>query len=525
MKRTLRRPAVYAVLIAVVTIVVYIPAIRGGFVFDDQKLIVENDLIKTRDGLYRFWFTTQAADYYPLTSSLWWLQWRLWGANPVGYHVVNVLLHAVNAILVWMILRGLKIPGAWLAGLVFAVHPVNVASVAWISEFKNTLSMLLFLTAIELYLAFDENQRWRFYGLSLVAFLLALFSKTAVVMLPIVLLGCVWWRRGRRGWNDVVRSAPFFVLSLVMGLVTLWYQYNPFRGEAAVRTEDFISRLAAAGWLPWFYLSKAVLPLDLCMIYPKWDVDGARVDSWLPGIGLVSCFALFWYKRRMWGRPSLFALGYFVVMLFPVLNLLQQGPYRLTSVADRWDHWQYYSIVAPIALVVGGFASACSRMGPRGRVAQLLASLAVVAALGAATWVRAGVFGTAERLWRDTLAKNPNSLEAHNSLGNVLVESGRFDEAIQQFEYALRLRPNYANARNNLGVALARSGKTQEAVALYELALQVAPDFAAAHNNLGEALFQLGKTQEAIVQWQEALRIDPGCTEARSNLMCAGVAH
>jgi protein O-mannosyl-transferase len=525
MKHTLRSPAACAVLIVVVTVAAYIPAIRGGFVFDDNKLIVENRLVKAPDGLYRFWFTTEAEDYYPLTSTLWWLQWRLWGADPVGYHVVNVLLHAGNAILVWIILRGLKIPGAWLAGLAFAVHPVNVASVAWVSELKNTLSMLLFLITIALYLAFDEKRRWRFYGFSQVAFLLALFSKTAVVMLPIVLLGCVWWRHGRLRWNDVLRSVPFFVLSLVLGLVTLWYQYNPVRGEVTVRTEGIISRLAAAGWMPWFYLSKAVLPVDLSMIYPKWDVDGSRVDSWLAGLGLVTCFVLFWYKRRTWGRPLLFALGCFVVMLFPVLNLLKQGPYRLTSVADRWDHWQYYSIIAPIAMAVAAGERACRRMGRRGRSIGVLASMAVLVALGVATWVRAGVFGTAETLWRDTLAKNPHALVAHNNLGNVLVEAGRFEEAIQHFEYALRLKPNHANARNNLGVALARAGKVHEAVAQYELALVIAPDFVAAHNNLGEALFQLGKTQEAIVHWEEALRIDPDCTEARSNLVHVGVAH
>jgi protein O-mannosyl-transferase len=525
MKHTLRSPAACAVLIVAVTIVAYIPAIHGGFVFDDNELIVENRLVKAPDGLYRFWFTTEAADYYPLTSTLWWLQWRLWGADPMGYHAVNVLLHAVSAILVWIILRGLKIPGAWLGGLVFAVHPVNVASIAWISELKNTLSMLFFLVTIASYLVFDEERQWRFYGLSLGAFLLALLSKTAVVMLPIVLLGCVWWKRGRLRWNDLLRSVPFFVLSLALGLVTLWYQYNPVRGELTVRTEGFISRLAAAGWMPWFYLYKAVLPIDLSMIYPKWDVDGSRVDSWLPGLGLVTCFALFWYKRRTWGRPLLFALGYFVVMLFPVLNLLKQGPYRLASVADRWDHWQYYSIIAPIALVVGACGRACSRMGQWGRPVERLASIAVLVILGVATWVRAGVFGTAETLWRDTLAKNPNALVAHSNLGNVLVEAGRYEEAIQHFEYALQIKPNYANARNNLGVALARAGKVQEAVAQYELTLRIAPDFVAAHNNLGEALFQLGKTQEAIVHWEEALRIDPDCAEARSNLVQAWVPH
>ena len=258
--RFARRPWLLALALVVVTFGAYFPALRGGFVFDDDILIVNNPLIHAGDGLYRLWFKAEAADYYPLTESLWWLEWRAWGNNATGYHVVNVLLHAANVVLVWMILQRLKIPGAWLAALVFAIHPVNVATVAWISEQKNTLSMLFYAVAILLYLRFDEENRWRWYGLSLAAFLLALFSKSAVVMLPVVLLGCVWWRRGRVRWNDLLRSMPFFALSLALGLVTIWFQHNRALAGGTVRTVGFPFRLAAAGWAPWFYLYKALLP-------------------------------------------------------------------------------------------------------------------------------------------------------------------------------------------------------------------------------------------------------------------------
>jgi tetratricopeptide (TPR) repeat protein len=503
-----------ALILVIVTFVVYFPALRGGFVFDDE-LIIKNPLVHASDGLHRFWFTKEAPDYYPLTWSLWWAEWRLWGTSAPGYHLVNVLLHAVNVILIWTILRRLKIPCAWLAALVFAIHPVNAATVAWISEQKNTLSMLFYATAILLYLRFDETNNGRWYGLSLIAFLLALFSKTAVVMLPFVLLACVWWRRGRLRSKDLVSTVPFFVLSLVSGLVTIYFQNEHYLKAHPVRDVSLPFRFAAAGWASWFYLYKALLPFNLSAIYPQWNIDISRWVSWLPDALLVGCFVLLGWKRKTWGRPLFFALGYFVVMLFPVLGFFDQSFYQYSLVSD---HWQYYAIIGVIAPVVVAATTIGRRMNPSGRWVGEVAGLAVLLVLGVSTWTRAGVYATGETLWRNTLAKNPNAWMAHNNLGLALQNSGNLPEAIDHYEQALRFKPNFAEAQNNLGSALQQSGRLEEAREHYEQAVRLAPDYAHAYNNLGVVLFRLDKIPEAKAQYEEALRLEPDYANAHVNL-------
>lgn len=514
MKNAWRSLLPVAALILVLTGLAYLPALRDGFVFDDAPLITDNNLVHASDGLYRFWLTTEAPDYYPLTWSLWWVEWRLWGNNPRGYHVVGILLHAVNAVLVCLILRGLKIQGAWLAGLVFAVHPVNVATVAWISEQKNTLSMFFYALAILLYLEFDEDGRWSRYILSLTAFVLALLSKTAAVMLPIVLLGCIWWKRDRLRRNDLLWNLPFFVLSLILGVVTIWFQSHRAMGAVVIRPDGFGARLASAGWIPWFYLYKTLIPLNLAVVYPKWEIDASRAISYLPGVILVGCFVGFWWKRHTWGRGPLFGLGYFVVTLFPVLGFFDQGFYQVSMVAD---HWQYFSISGAIALAVAGGAELYRLMGERYRYVGNLTGAVLLMVLAAVTWGRSSVYLNNEMLWRDAVTRNPNAWLAYNNLGSALLHNDKLRDTTGCFEQALRLKPNYPDAHNNLGVALQKGGALKEAVKHYEEAVRIRWDFAEAHDNLGVALAQLGNLPEAVKHWDQALSLKPDFADAHYN--------
>ncbi len=508
MNHAFRSAAFRAALIVVLTIGAYWPATHAGFIWDDKPLITENRLVRAGDGLRRFWFTTEPPDYYPLTWSVWWLEWRLWGNNPTGYHLLNVLLHAANAVLVWQALQRLKVAGAWVAALVFAVHPVNVATVAWISEQKNTLSLLFFLIACLLYLRFDDESRRRWYWLSLAAFLLALLSKTAVVMLPVVLLLCVWWRRRQLRTKDWLLSAPFFLVSLVFGLVTIWFQSQRALEGAVVRPEGFWERLAAAGWVPWFYLWKALWPVDLMVIYPKWRVEPSQWLSYAPGLAWLICFAVCYRKRTSWGRPLLFGLGYFVGMLFPVLGFFDQGFYVYALVAD---HWQYHAIIGVIAVVVAAW-------GPllRGNWQHGIGA-AVVLLLAVGTWKRAGVYKHDETLWLDNVARNPSAW-TYNNLANSLREAGKTAEALPYFERAVQLGPDLAPIRYNYGVALRLAGRIQEEIAQYRRALEINPKYAEVHYNLGLALWQAGNQAEAMRHWELAVQSKPDMTDAHNNL-------
>jgi len=508
-----------ACFIFLMTLVVYIPAMRAGFIWDDDAFITQNPLIKANDGLYRFWFSTEPPDYFPLTSSSIWLEWRLWGMNATGYHVVNILLHAISSMLIWLVLKILKIPGAWLAAVVFAVHPVNVESVAWITERKNTLPMVFYLLSILLYLRFETDGNRTLYGLSLGSFLLALLSKTSVVMLPFVLLGCAWWQRGRIGRKDLLGSIPFFALSGILALVTIWFQYHRAIGKDIVRTDGFFSRLAGAGWAVWFYLYKAIVPYKLSFVYPRWEIDASSMVSFLPGLLLTGLLILFWWYRKSWGRHFLFGLGYYVVTLFPVLGFFNIYFMKYSLVAD---HWQYTSIIGIIALLVGVGSYLFKGWKKGFRQLAIIMATVLVGILAMLTWRQEHIYKGMEALWRDTISKNPNSWMVNYSLGTVLTKQDKIDEGIEYFKKALVIKPDYLEAHTNLGNAYFKKGRLDEAIYEYKKALAINPNFAKAHTYLGTVYFKKGRLDEAISEHKQALTIDPNSAEAHTNL---GVAY
>ena len=499
------------------TVIVYLPALHGGFIFDDDIFLEKSPLILRADGLYRFWFTAAAPDYFPLTSTTLWLEWRLWGGHPFGFHLVNVLLHAASAVILWRVLARLGLRGAaWVAAALFAIHPVNVESVAWITERKNTLAMFLYAWTLLWYLKFEDTGRRRWYGLALAAFALALLSKAAVAPLPLVLLGIAWWRRGRIEWTDFRRTIPFLAIALALSLTTIWFQYHKAIGDVVVREDGLGSRLAVAGCAVWFYLSKALLPLNLAFIYPRWQIPMSGVPAFLPGLLVLVALGLGWQLRHRWGREVLFGLSYYVLLLLPVLGPLKIYFMLYSFVAD---HWQYFSIISICALVAAGLDTILERL--RQPLLRSVVVVALLGSLGVLTWRQAGIYRDAETLWTDTLLKNPACWVAHYNLGVIYDARGDESQAMQQYEQALRLKPDYPMAHINLGIDLVDQGKLDEAIQHYHLALQFKPGYADTHVNLGLALTRQGKLTEAVQQFEEAIRLKPDIAPIHVNLAIA----
>jgi tetratricopeptide (TPR) repeat protein len=511
------RPWFLALVLAVVTFAAYQPTWHAGFIWDDDDHLTANPAVAASNGLRMIWSSLAVSRYYPLTLTSFWVQRRLWGLNPLPYHLVNVALHAANGVLVFVLLRRLRIRAAWLAAMLWALHPVNVESVAWITELKNTQSGLFFFLAVWCFLSFDAGARRRWYVVALLCGLAALVSKPSTVMLPVVLPLCVWWERGRWRRADILRIAPFLILALGMSALTVIEQQGHIQKlKTAEWNLGMADRLIMAGKVIWFYASKLLWPARLTFVYPRWKLDAGLFLSWLPLAGLVVGGALLWaWRRRSWARAGLFGCGFFVLSLAPVLGFFDVFYFRFSYVAD---HFQYLACIGLISLAAGTGTAICKRAGPWGRELGMVAAAIAVLMLGVSTWRQARIYQNLKTLWGDTLAKNPQCWLAHNNLGSVLLRERNFSDAIGHFDQALEIKPDYAEAHNNLGNAMAQTGKIEEAIAQYEEALRINPDYVEAHTNLGTTLAQTGQIEEALAHYEQALRINPGRAELHVNL-------
>jgi tetratricopeptide (TPR) repeat protein len=499
------------------TLIAYLPALNGRLLWDDDAHVTKPAL-QSFEGLWRIWFQLGATQqYYPLLHSAFWIEHRLWGDAVTGYHLVNVVLHAAAACLVVMIVRRLSLPGAWLAGFVFALHPVCVEAVAWISEQKSTLSAVFYLGSALAYLHFDETRRRSRYLLALGLFVLALLTKTVTATLPAALLVVLWWRRGRLEWKrDVLPLLGWFPLGAAAGLFTAWVEKRFVGAEGADYTLTVAQRFLLAGRAICFYAAKLAWPVNLTFTYPRWTINPGQWWQYLFPAGVVVAVAVLCLLARR-NRGPLAGFLIFSGTLFPVLGFLNVYPFRYSWVADHFQYLACLGVIVPAACALAGAAVRIPLIKTHG--AAFAAMLLVVP--GVLTWRQCGMYGDAETLYRETLQRNPASYMAHVNLGNLLLERpGRLPDAIAEYEAALRIRPDNAEAHNSLGAALMRTpGRVADAIAEFETALRSKPDYAEAHNSLGSALMQTpGRSADGIAEFETALRLRPDYVEAHVNL-------
>src|SRR5213595_859160 len=434
------RALIFGLILTAVTIFIYRPAWNGGFLWDDDVYITNNELLTAPDGLRRIWFSLDSpSQYFPLVYTTFRVEHTIWGLDPTGYHWVNLLLHITNALLVWLVLARLPISGAWLAGAIFALHPVQVESVAWITERKNVLMAFFFLLTLLGWIAFvDERtrRRWIFYCLALIFYVLALSAKATACTLPAALFLILWLQNKPITMRRLVQIVPFVFLGIGMGLLAVWWErYHQGTNRAVFTFLSPIERILVASRAVWFYLSKIFWPSNLTFIYPRWNISPADL---LDYIWLVACIAAcvsIYFLRRYVGRSVEVAAAFFVATLSPVLGFIMLFTFRYTFVAD---HYQYLASIGPIALASAGVASLAGAFkGSRQLI--LGPALCVIVTLAVLTWRQSAMYGDIETLWRTTLAKNPECWMAHTNLGLVLLQKGEIDDGIAHYRSALQM--------------------------------------------------------------------------------------
>lgn len=506
-----KNPFFLAFLFFAAAFLAYSSSLQGGFIWDDDHYLTQNPLLSAPHGLWKIWFTNESVQYYPMVFTTFWLEKRLWGLDPLGYHFTNIFLHVANAGLLGLVLKRLRLKSAWLVAGLFALHPVHVESVAWITERKNVLSGFFFLSSLLAYLRYEDERGKLYYIAALVAFILGLFSKTVICTLPAVILVLRWMRGEKFTVKAAADLAPFFLAGLGMGLVTVFYEKYRVGASGAEWEMSVAQHLILAGRIPWFYAMKLVWPLNLMFIYPRWELDARQILQWMPVLGLAGLFAVLWLKRGVIGRGPVAGLAIFVGALFPALGFFNVYPMRYSFVAD---HFQYLASAAALCLIVEPLAA---RPMLPARFARALIG-AVFCLLGFLTWKQGLIYASAKTVWEDTARKNPGAIIAYNNLGAIYIEEKDYGRAGELFRHILTVMPGNAEAHHNLADAYAGQGNVSGAIEHLERAIALNPNLSKPHFSLGRVRALQGDFKGAEDRFREALRLEPGNIDTIYNM-------
>lgn len=506
-----------ALCLLILVLVTYSPSLDNHFIWDDPEYLINNPTLRTFQGLTDIWLTPKASpQYYPLVFTTFWMEFQLWELEPFGYHLVNLLLHALAAGLLWILLKRLDLPGAWIAAAVFAVHPVHVESVTWITERKNLLSLVFYLGAGLAYLRFSlsgsKKNSTHFYWLSLGLFLCALWSKTVTCTLPAAILLILWWKKPKLEKKDMLCLIPFFVLGIFMGLMTAGMEKYHVGALGDEWSLSPLARCLLAGRIPWFYISKLLWPQDLIFIYPRWEISTGEFVQYLYPLFLLAAIAVLFFYRKKLGKGPLTGFLFFVGTLFPALGFFNVFPMRFSYVAD---HFQYHASLGFICLCTAAIYIWLKRIK---KDLAVCAFAILICVLGGLSYKQQSMYANQEVLWTQTLKKNPKAWIAHNNLGDIMVKKGNMDAAVQHCKAALKLKADLPEALGNLANALYYKNEIDDAIKYYRQLLELQPDNIKAKSNFAAILHKKGLRQEAYKYFYEVLEKEPSYQNAHFNL-------
>ena len=554
--QALQETFLLALALLLLTAVAYWPAFFAGFIWDDN-IFYDSEHVRDWSGIADIWFNLGSigseSHYWPMLYTTFWLEHKLWGGfNPAGFHFTNILLHAINGVLLWRLLLRLGIPGAWLITAFFLVHPLRVESVAWVIARKDILAALFYLLAFNCWLSFqhlqsnkhsrqNKNSALRYYAGLLLCYTLGILSKTVTITLPAVLLLWAWWQHGRVSGRVFLYTVPLFLVGAYIGVSGI----NFFSTRTLIEFEYvWPERLIIASKALWFYGEKTLWPEPLHYIYRLWDVDPARLLNWLPLFGAAALAAALFLARHRIGRGPLTGALFFAITLSPTLGFVDSSYMKFAFVADRY---QYLAGVGLLMVLVGGAAYLWRQSGwskgsevheaheaRAGYSRYIAASVAapLLAACTALTFVRAELFQDKVRLFEEVVVYNPGAYEAYYNLGTFLMERGRAEDAVAAFTTGLDYEPHRIKMYVNLSSALMELERRQEAEAVLRRAVQREPeDFdrmpdpygaryeaAGVRTNLGMVLMDLERPTEAEAELLYALELEPSMVQAKNNL-------
>lgn len=549
--------AVLPAALLVAFVAAYLPVLRAGFIWNDHTYVTENPTLDGLAGLARIWTDPSANEqYYPLVFTSYWIEKRLWGLHPLGYHLVNVLLHGAAAFLLWRLLRRLALPAAGLAATAFALHPVCVESVAWVTERKNTLSLVLVLLSAHAWLAWrdalaarearqtSKKKRGRpevspllerpaiLYAAALATFTLALLAKTTASVLPAVLLVLVWWMSGRVRASDVRPLLPFFVVGIGLSLHTAWLERTMVRAIGDEWAHGLLERVVLAGQTTTFYAAKILWPQNLSFIYPRWELDAGRLGQWVPVLGWTAALAVAGLFARRGRRGPLAGLLLFGGVLFPAMGFFNVYAMRYSWVAD---HFAYQAVAVAAASVLCGAATLLEPFHARWRGSAVAFASAGLFVLAALTSRQGRAYQNEETLWQHTLERNADCFICLTNYGNLLLEAGKTDEALPLLTRSLAIKPDALPTLLNLARVAEERGRFEEAASRLRSALDVEPGDGEVRVHLATIYTKAGRLEDAIREYREALRVPSqedflahngiGVALVRSGRPAEGVEH